>query len=100
MVRIFNYPITRLPTYPIFLFYRIHCVAEKPSLQSFFVPPEASGQRLDQWLVSQLPEVSRVRVQQLIEQKKISVNGSLPKASLRLHGGEQIEITGVVELAP
>jgi len=64
------------------------------------VPIEAARTRLDQWLVSQLPEVSRVRIQQLIEQKKILINGSVPKPSMRLRGGEEIVITGTVELAP
>ena len=64
------------------------------------VPTEASGRRLDQWLASQLPDASRVRIQQLIEQKKVLVNGSLPKASSRLRGGETIEITGAVTLPP
>lgn len=73
---------------------------EKPSVQNLAVPQEASGQRLDQWLAAQLPDVSRVRIQQLIEQKKIRVNGSLPKPSLRLRGGEHIEITGTVTLPP
>jgi 23S rRNA pseudouridine1911/1915/1917 synthase len=41
-----------------------------------------------------------VRIQQLIEQEKILVNGSLPKPSLRLRGGEQIVITGTVTLPP
>jgi 23S rRNA pseudouridine1911/1915/1917 synthase len=58
------------------------------------------GRRLDQWLVSQLPDVSRVRVQQLIEQKKILVNGKVPKPSMKLRGGEEIVITGEVELPP
>ncbi|HET9838388.1 MAG TPA: RluA family pseudouridine synthase [Candidatus Angelobacter sp.] len=66
----------------------------------FSVPPDAAGVRLDQWLAAQLPEVSRVRVQQLIEQKKIVLNGSVPKSSLRLRGGEEIVITGAVELPP
>lgn len=64
------------------------------------MPSEASGRRLDQWLASQLPDASRVRIQQLIEQKKILLNGSLPKASSRLRGGEEIEITGAVTLPP
>ena len=64
------------------------------------VPLEAAGERLDHWLVSQLSEVSRVRVQQLIEQQKILVNGKLPKPSLRLRGGEEITITGPVTLPP
>src|SRR5215467_4258016 len=64
------------------------------------VPAEASGQRLDQWLVSQLPDESRVRIQQLIEQKKVFVNGALRKASFRLRGGEEIAIVGQVTLPP
>jgi len=56
--------------------------------------------RLDQWLAAQLPEVSRVRVQQLIEQKKILVDGAVPKPSMKLRGGERIVITGTVELPP
>lgn len=75
-------------------------MAQSPSFQTFVVPTEASGRRLDQWLASQLPDASRVRIQQLIEQKKILVNGSLPKASSRLRGGEAIEITDAVTLPP
>ena len=64
------------------------------------MPAEAAGQRLDHWLVTQLPDTSRARIQQLIEQKKITLNGSLPKASARLRGGEAVTITGRVELPP
>ncbi len=69
-------------------------------VQKLVVATDAAGQRLDQWLVAQLPEVSRVRVQQLIEQKKIQVNGAVPKPSLKLRGNEEILITGEVELPP
>jgi 23S rRNA pseudouridine1911/1915/1917 synthase len=75
-------------------------VAETPPIQNLTVPAVAAGARLDQWLTSQLPEVSRVRIQQLIEQKKILINGSVPKPSMRLRGGEEIVITGAVELPP
>jgi 23S rRNA pseudouridine1911/1915/1917 synthase len=68
--------------------------------RTLLAPDSAANTRLDQWLVSQMPEVSRVRVQQLIEQKKIKVNGKPPKASLKLRGGEEIVITGAVELPP
>ena len=64
------------------------------------MPPACAGTRLDQWLVSQLPDVSRVRIQQLIEQKKILINGKTPKPSMKLRGGEEIVITGAVELPP
>lgn len=75
-------------------------MADPEHLKDLIVPSEAAGKRLDVWLAAELPEVSRVRVQQLIEQKKITVNGAPPKPSLRLHGGEQIAINGRVELAP
>lgn len=41
-----------------------------------------------------------MRVQQLMEQNKILLNGSIPKASMRLRGGEEIVITGTLELPP
>lgn len=70
------------------------------STQTYTVPDDAAGQRLDQWLALKIPDVSRVRVQQLIEQEKITVNGASPKASMRLKGGEEILVTGRVALPP
>jgi 23S rRNA pseudouridine1911/1915/1917 synthase len=75
-------------------------VADTPPTQSLTVPIDAAGTRLDQWLVSRLPDVSRVRIQQLIEQKKILVDGNAPKPSMKLRGGEKIVIAGAVELPP
>jgi 23S rRNA pseudouridine1911/1915/1917 synthase len=61
------------------------------------VDAEHAGKRLDQFLVSQLPETSRARVQQLILQGKVLVNDRPAKASLHLRSGEQIEIRGEVQ---
>jgi len=47
-----------------------------------------------------MPDVSRARVQQLIDQHKVMVGGEVRKASSRLRGGEQIVISGPVELPP
>jgi 23S rRNA pseudouridine1911/1915/1917 synthase len=58
------------------------------------VPIEASGQRLDQFLVAQLEGVSRSRIQLLLEQGDVLVDGERKKASLRLRGNETIAITG------
>jgi len=60
--------------------------------RTVLVPPEASGQRLDHFLATQLEGVSRSRVQLLLEQGDVLVNGAQPKASLKLRGGEQIVI--------
>ena len=75
-------------------------VSHAEETTTFTVPAEAAGQRLDQWLAAQLPDVSRVRVQQLIEQKKVDLDSGKIKASLKLRGGEHITITGQVELPP
>ncbi len=61
---------------------------------------EEAGKRLDQFLVSLIVDTSRARVQQLIDEKKVLVNGEAAKASLRLRGGEQITIVGEVKSPP
>jgi 23S rRNA pseudouridine1911/1915/1917 synthase len=61
---------------------------------TYTVPPEAAKQRLDAWLTSQLTGVSRERVQLLIEQEKVRVDGKSPRASYRLRGGESVEVLG------
>src|SRR5260370_42214839 len=69
-------------------------ILENPATTAFAVAPDDAGRRLDQYLARQLLETSRVRVQQLISQGKVLVDGKAPKASLLLHGGEQIEVIG------
>jgi 23S rRNA pseudouridine1911/1915/1917 synthase len=64
------------------------------------VSPEDSGQRLDQYLAAQISEVSRARLQQLIEKGEVLVNGAAAKASLRLKGDEQITIMGPPQAPP
>jgi 23S rRNA pseudouridine1911/1915/1917 synthase len=66
----------------------------------FSAAEEDAGLRLDYFLADRIPEVSRVRVQQLIEQGKVTVNGGPAKASRKLKGGERIEISGPVEAPP
>ncbi|MGA3333725.1 MAG: RluA family pseudouridine synthase [Terracidiphilus sp.] len=58
------------------------------------VPAEAHGRRLDQFLAAQLDGVSRSRVQLLLDQGDVLVNGGREKPSFKLRGGEQIQITG------
>ncbi len=66
----------------------------EPSLAQITVPTDAAGQRLDQFVAAQLPDLSRARVQQLIREEKALVNSAAAKASLKLRGGEQITVTG------
>jgi 23S rRNA pseudouridine1911/1915/1917 synthase len=61
---------------------------------------EDKGKRLDQFLTAKLENVSRARVQELISQGKVLVNGAESKMSLKLRGSEQITILGQAERAP
>ena len=64
------------------------------------VTPDDSGLRLDQFLASRLGDVSRARVQQLLEEGKVTVNEKAAKPSLRLKGNENIQVLGPVDLPP
>jgi 23S rRNA pseudouridine1911/1915/1917 synthase len=73
------------------------CMSE---LRTFEVPVEARGQRLDHFLATQLADVSRSRVQMLVDQGDVRVNGAAAKSSTKLRGGEHIEVTGEPHPAP
>jgi 23S rRNA pseudouridine1911/1915/1917 synthase len=90
-------------------------MAEQPPElnKEFVVPAAAAGQRLDKFLVEHLsahfalpqpgepaPAVSRSRIQLLIDQGGVLVNGRAEKASFKLRGGESIRITGEPHPAP
>jgi 23S rRNA pseudouridine1911/1915/1917 synthase len=68
--------------------------------RSLVVPSESAGQRLDHFIATQLDGVSRSRVQLLLDQGDVLVNGVQAKPSLKLRGGEQIVITGEPHPAP
>jgi 23S rRNA pseudouridine1911/1915/1917 synthase len=65
-----------------------------PQLRQLTVPEEANGQRLDLFLVQQLSEVSRSRVQLLLQQGSVLIDGKLAKASRKLRSGENISVLG------
>jgi len=69
-------------------------------LHQFEALPADAGKRLDQFLTAQMPATSRARIQQLIREEKVLVNGTVAKSSRRLRGGEQIEVAGDIERAP
>ncbi|HEX3987597.1 MAG TPA: RluA family pseudouridine synthase [Acidobacteriaceae bacterium] len=67
---------------------------------TYTVPAEAAKQRLDAWLAAQMEGVSRERVQALLSQEKIRLDGKTPRASYRLRGGEAVEVLGDPTLRP
>jgi pseudouridine synthase, RluA family len=70
------------------------------STHAFTAAPESAGLRLDQYLAQAIPDISRARVQLLIEHGQVRVNGQPPKAKLKLQGGEHIEIEGAPHPPP
>jgi 23S rRNA pseudouridine1911/1915/1917 synthase len=60
------------------------------------------GKRLDQFLAARVENISRARVQELISEGLVQVDGAeaKAKASLKLRGGEQIKILGAAERPP
>ena len=69
-------------------------------IHNITAPPEAAGLRLDQYLAQAIPDISRARVQLLIENNQVRVSGSPAKPKQRLQGGESIEIEGTPHPPP
>jgi 23S rRNA pseudouridine1911/1915/1917 synthase len=63
-----------------------------PTTQQLAVEDSDSGERLDRYLASRLPELSRTRIQELIESELVLVDGKPSKGSYRLRGGQQIAV--------
>jgi 23S rRNA pseudouridine1911/1915/1917 synthase len=64
------------------------------AIRTFTADPAAANLRLDQYLAQALPDISRARVQLLIEAGQVRVDGHPAKPRHKLHGGESIEIEG------
>jgi 23S rRNA pseudouridine1911/1915/1917 synthase len=58
----------------------------------FTVAASDAGRRLDQYLAAQLPELSRTRIQELIDEGRARVSGRPPRRAHRLAAGEVVEI--------
>ena len=71
-----------------------------PQIRKFTADPAAANHRLDQYLAQAIPDISRARVQLLIESGQVRVNGNPAKPKLKLLGGETIEIEGAPRPEP
>ncbi|HZY62146.1 MAG TPA: RluA family pseudouridine synthase [Edaphobacter sp.] len=69
-------------------------------IRSFTADAVAAGMRLDQYLAQAIPEISRARVQMLIENGQVRVEGKVVAAKHKLRGGEAIEIEGTPQPPP
>jgi 23S rRNA pseudouridine1911/1915/1917 synthase len=64
----------------------------QPDRRVLLVSQAERGSRLDRWLVARCPQLSRARLQQLIEAGLVLVNGAAAKASQKLRGGEHVMV--------
>jgi 23S rRNA pseudouridine1911/1915/1917 synthase len=69
-------------------------------VRSFVAGSTAAGKRLDAYLAQAIPEISRARVQLLVEAGQVRVDGDVVKAKYKLHGGESIEVEGEPQPVP
>jgi 23S rRNA pseudouridine1911/1915/1917 synthase len=60
---------------------------------SLLVREDEKDQRIDIFLASQVEDLTRSRVQEIIRQKLVEVNGAPVKASYRLRRGDRIDLT-------
>jgi 23S rRNA pseudouridine1911/1915/1917 synthase len=66
----------------------------------FIVTSEDAGQRLDRFLVAQLPALSRSRVQALMVEGRVQVDGVARKTSHRIEPGEVVAVEMPEKLLP
>jgi 23S rRNA pseudouridine1911/1915/1917 synthase len=60
--------------------------------QEFVVAAEDAGERLDRYVAARLPGLSRSRVQELIAEGLLCVDGRAPKPAHKLRAGERVEV--------
>lgn len=73
---------------------------QEHGIRSFTADTAAAGMRLDQYLAQAIPEISRARVQMLIEDGQVRVEGKSVAPKHKLRGGEAIEIEGEPQPPP
>jgi len=63
-----------------------------PERRALAIPPDLAGTRLDVALTRLAPDLSRARVQRLLEEGRVLLDGRPAKASARLRGGEAVAL--------
>ncbi len=65
----------------------------RKQFQEFHIDADWEGERLDRYLSDQIPDLTRSRIQKLIKEGAVLVNGAQPKASYALGVGDKIFLT-------
>ena len=70
------------------------------AVRVFVADKAAAGMRVDAYLAQALKDISRARVQMLVDAGQVRVDGATPKSKDKLKGGEAIEIEGQPQPEP
>jgi len=71
----------------------------RTEIHTVTIPPEVSGQRLDQALAGLLPDYSRTRIKEWIDAGQVVVDGRVPRGRDKLIGGETVKVQATIEAA-
>src|SRR5262245_20626474 len=66
--------------------------AAAPAPSNLIAGPDGVGQRLDRWLAPRMPGLSRSKIQALIDEGRVTVDGVARRPAHRLRGGELVEV--------
>src|SRR5215203_2238982 len=64
----------------------------EPGPIELVVGPEEAGARLDAFLASAVPSLSRTRAHRAVEEGDVLVNGAVPKAAQKLRAGDRVDV--------
>ncbi|MFP4004150.1 MAG: RluA family pseudouridine synthase [Alphaproteobacteria bacterium] len=68
-------------------------MSSQSTVHRFITPEDVAGMRLDRWLPSQMPGISRARIQALIAEGHVRVNGTAADGGARkLRGKEEVAV--------
>lgn len=67
-------------------------IRSHPARLEFTIEDESVGMRLDRFLAAQLPDLSRTRIQSLMDEGRVLVNGAVLKPSYRVEANDSVGV--------
>ncbi len=82
-----------IDTDALFLAYEEQKGDEDERIEASFTISKELNRRLDSYLATRIPFLSRTSIKRLVEEKDVTVNGLVPKPSTKLHKGDIVNVT-------
>ncbi len=65
---------------------------DETSIEATFTISKNLNRRLDSYLATRIPFLSRTSIKRLIEEQSVTINGSYPKGSTKIHKGDVVNV--------